>query len=179
MIEPAFTIYARDPAEIAAWQAMPGFRDIPPTALPICLGGLDPHATRALWITRQNATCRVVALAQMVLPATEAEKWAYFDIVVQPAFRRRGLGTRLLRPIADLVAATRRNLLIAQSLSTMPEGAAFLAQIGAKPDVATGCGACEAAADAAEIGTSQPGHCRWRIPLSQLRDHLDRAGVAL
>ncbi|MFN8493765.1 MAG: GNAT family N-acetyltransferase [Caldilineaceae bacterium] len=54
-----------------------------------------------------------------------------FNIEVLPAFRRQGLGVRLLAPIGEIAQRENRALLMARTTARIPAGEAFLQRLGA------------------------------------------------
>lgn len=59
-----------------------------------------------------------------------------FDLYVRPEWRRQGLATELLKGIVKRAQEKARTLLLANSSSTVPAGAAFLTGIGARVGLA-------------------------------------------
>lgn len=79
----------------------------------------------------------LVAWAVAYLPGTESNRHvAQFQLEVAPAYRRLGLGSRLLGRIARVAMEAERKLLVAGSNSRVPAGVAFLEHFGARPGLA-------------------------------------------
>jgi mycothiol synthase len=58
---------------------------------------------------------------------------ADFEVDVLPSHRRQGLGSRLMKLVAEEVAAAGRTLLFTIASSSIPSGDAFLRHLGAEP----------------------------------------------
>ncbi len=58
---------------------------------------------------------------------------ADFRMMVAPAYRRRGLGRTLLRPIVEAAAQIGRQTLTVHTTSAVPAGMAFVQRLGAQP----------------------------------------------
>jgi len=75
----------------------------------------------------------IVALGWVAAPLLEGNlHLAQFGIQVLPEWRRRKLGTALLRSVVDLAREKERRLLVANTRSTVPSGEAFMARLGAE-----------------------------------------------
>ncbi|MGH2400350.1 MAG: GNAT family N-acetyltransferase, partial [bacterium] len=98
--------------DIQRWRTIPSFLDV------------------RLWAGTERG--EVVAYASTTLQRVDENKHALeFNIEVDAAQRRRGIGTRLLDAIAGLTRREGRRLLITSSRSTIPAGEGFLRRIGA------------------------------------------------
>lgn len=101
--------------EIRGWRALPDFQK---------------EGTWALW---DQAGDQIIAWAQaMVWYTGDNEHLAEFNIEVLPAYRRQGIGRRLLRPVVDFARSHQRRLLICETTDRAPAGAAFLAHLEAR-----------------------------------------------
>lgn len=86
--------------------------------------------TWAVWNEPQDA---IVAHANSIAyRGDENQHLLQFDIQVQPAYRRRGLGKKLLALVADAATQENRRLLMTESSDRVLAGEAFLLRMGAK-----------------------------------------------
>lgn len=185
-IEPTYSIVECDPALPFTWLAVQG--------LDILLAAAGEPAARyytgkrltsecipppaAIWVLRHLQNGMVAGIAILERPTSEHANSACCTVVVSPIHRRLGMGTRLLRPLADRATALRYDALIGHTVSLLPAGVAFLIYSGALPDQARG--ACPATgANASDQRDGQLILLPWRLPLDRLRDHLRRVAVPL
>lgn len=80
---------------------------------------------------RDDAGGVVAAGSIHFLRKDENRHLAEFDVSVLPEHRRRGIGRKLLALVAGVAEREGRTLLVAQTASTIPAGAAFMNRIGA------------------------------------------------
>jgi mycothiol synthase len=114
-----------DDPPVAVEQMMTQWRSIPPV--------ITMHA----WAGREDGGSEPVAWAVVHLVDLEANRHvAQFQLEVAPEFRRQGLGSRLLALVAGTAAEEGRSLLITESNSRVPAGAAFMEHFGARPGLA-------------------------------------------
>src|SRR3954447_3239838 len=93
----------------------------------------SPGFARRAWVVRDGAM--VVAAADVSLPLHDNLDNGFAHVLVDPAHRRRGLGSRLLAHLAaDAVADGRRRLLLGadERLDAPVAGSAFLRAAGAR-----------------------------------------------
>ena len=92
---------------------------------------IPPFVDASIWLSWNGDQTEVVAGAFVFLVrAEENAHMGQFELEVLPAWRRQGLGTRLLRLLVDEAARKGRRLLITQTRGNVPAGAAFMARIG-------------------------------------------------
>jgi RimJ/RimL family protein N-acetyltransferase len=85
------------------------------------------------WVGRLATEGEVIAMGNLVIINTDENKHlAQFDISVQPAYRRGGLGRELLSRIAEVVQREERRLLVTETHSRIQAGEAFMLRIGAQ-----------------------------------------------
>ncbi len=85
------------------------------------------------WVVPAHDEAMFVAMGSFSLRRLDENSHAAeFDIAVLPAYRRQGLGRRLLVEIAEAAKRERRRLLLANTTDRVPDGAAFLQRIGAR-----------------------------------------------
>lgn len=94
------------------------------------LQALPPFMTLSMWLGYVDGV--VVASGTAVTAQMEENQHvAQINVNVLPAYRRQGVGTRLLRLISERVAAAKRKLLVGQTNGRVAAGAAFAERIGA------------------------------------------------
>jgi GNAT superfamily N-acetyltransferase len=81
------------------------------------------------WDADHRALLGVAAL--ILIEMEENRHVAQFELDVLPAYRRRGLGSRLLGLLADQAQAANRRVMITETPGAVPAGDAFLAHVGA------------------------------------------------
>ena len=137
VIEP---VAAGDRAAMDGWFALMvacHAHDTPALPPPCPLGHTNrfswPGFTQRAWVVREGPV--VVAAAHMILPEHDAPDHVFAHVLVDPAHRRRGLGTRLLEHLADRARAAGRARLFVDA----PEppdgpdaGSALLRRAGAR-----------------------------------------------
>jgi mycothiol synthase len=88
----------------------------------------------SLWVARNPDQTRVLASGEVHTWKVEDNRHlAWFEIAVEPEYRRQGIAKRLLGLITNEVQQRGRRLLMAQSNDRAPAGAIFLQHIGARP----------------------------------------------
>jgi GNAT superfamily N-acetyltransferase len=85
------------------------------------------------WVVKHLTSEDIIAegMVQM-LNMEENQHLAQFDIHVQPAFRRLGIGRQLLDSVTRAVHAEKRRLLLTQTYDSIPGGEAFMTRLGAQ-----------------------------------------------
>jgi GNAT superfamily N-acetyltransferase len=85
------------------------------------------------WYVTPKDASEPVAGANLFIWYGEANQHiANFWVRVLPEYRRQGIATRLLQPVAETARANDRALLQAWTTSNAPDGSAFMERIGAK-----------------------------------------------
>ena len=103
----------------ASWENMPDFLDI--------------------WIWLAAPAAADVAEDEIgagrggVLRTDDNQHLAQGEVSVAPAWRRRGVGSRLLQPLVERAEAEERRLLLGTTSDRVPGGVAFLERIGGQP----------------------------------------------
>jgi mycothiol synthase len=94
---------------------------------------VPPIADVTFWAVWNDAGKDVVARGSLIVPLMEGnEHVVQFEIMVLSDQRRKGIGTELLRIIADATHDVGRRLLVGGTESTLPAGSAFLRRVGAQ-----------------------------------------------
>lgn len=94
---------------------------------------IPPVVDVSAWIVWSGDGSEVIAFGDItVFRTNENPHLAEFGIDVLREMRRRGIGTRLLARIADVVAREGRRVMITSTRNTIPAGEAFLRRLGAK-----------------------------------------------
>lgn len=93
------------------------------------LTNVPPFVEMKVWAA-WNGETMIGHGSAVVLRTEENQHLAQAEIQVLPEMRRRGLGTALLRPIADFARSKGRRLLVGTTYSNVPSGAAFMTLIG-------------------------------------------------
>jgi mycothiol synthase len=91
---------------------------------------------RRTWVAWQGDTM-VGRGAIMLRKGVGNEHLANCILDVLPEWRRQGLGRRLLALLAEAAAGDNRRLLMAETYSTAPAGAAFMTRLSAHPGLTT------------------------------------------
>lgn len=98
---------------------------------------MPPVITMHTWAAYEEGGAEPVAWAVIYLTETESNRHvAQFQVEVAPAHRRQGLGSRLLALVAGAAEEAGRSLLLTDSNSRVPAGAAFLQHFGARSGLA-------------------------------------------
>lgn len=88
-----------------------------------------PKSRQSMWLAYDSD--RIVASASCGWMELDTNRHvAGVDVNVEAGYRRRGLGTRLMRLVLDATAEADRNRLLAGSVSTLPAGEAVLKRWG-------------------------------------------------
>jgi mycothiol synthase len=91
---------------------------------------IPPFVDVWLWAVEQEG--KTLGSADLgVMRADENQHLAQFSIKLLPEIRQQGVGTQLLREIVAVAEAQSRTLLMTDTASTVPAGAAFLERVGA------------------------------------------------
>jgi mycothiol synthase len=95
------------------------------------LQNIPPYVDVWMWFVEQDG--KTLGSADIgVMRADENQHLAQFSIKLLPEARRQGVGKQLLKEIVAVAEAENRTLLMTDTASTVPSGAAFLERIGAK-----------------------------------------------
>jgi len=87
-----------------------------------------------VWLARDPSGRDIIAMGEIEIWNTpDNPHLAEFEIEVHPEQRRQGLGSRLLRVLADEARRRNRRLLMTNTNSNVPAGAAFMQRLGAQP----------------------------------------------
>lgn len=109
--------------------------DFPRRPLPLLRGlltSVPPVWGLRWWVAWRRG--ELVGGAELELSTTpENRHLAWCDIYVHPNHRRCGIGTALLRTVAELAGEDDRRLLTFATAATAPAGEAFARRLGAKP----------------------------------------------
>lgn len=109
--------------------------EYPPRTLPVLRTMLT--TVPAVWGVRWWVAWRrgrVVGIAELELSQMKENRHlAWFDLSVDPAHRRKGIGAALVRVIAQEAREDGRRLLGTATASTAPAGEAFMRRVGAQP----------------------------------------------
>lgn len=93
---------------------------------------------RHWWVAWGADDQQIVASAVADVSQAEPQRHLVgFDLLIRPAYRRRGIGRQCLAAIAEVAQAEQRELLMTQTNSHIPAGARFMEQIGAQPSLAS------------------------------------------
>lgn len=111
--------------------------DDPPLPFEVLAGRLrnEPPYVRSHVLLARDAAHRAAVGAATIGMDTSGENahMAQFGVEVLPSFRRRGLGRRLLRFVAEAARDQGRRRLLCGTTDLVPSGAAFLRAAGAEP----------------------------------------------
>ena len=92
---------------------------------------IPPYVDVWVWFVEQEG--KLVGSGDIgVMRAAENQHLGQFSIKLLPQARQQGIGKRLLAEIVAVAERESRTLLMADTTSTVPAGAAFLERIGAK-----------------------------------------------
>jgi GNAT superfamily N-acetyltransferase len=101
------------------------------------LRSIPPFVELRQWAGWMDGGREIAALGDVVILRTEEnQRLAQFEINVLPQYRRRGVGRRLLRRIAELAGQEGRSVLMTNTNDRIPGGAAFMQRIGAMAGLA-------------------------------------------
>jgi mycothiol synthase len=93
---------------------------------------IPPFFDLRLWTAWDGDRAMLLSFAVLVMPRTEENQHAaQIELDVVPEARRQGLGKRMLGLMADTAAQAGRRLLILNTNSNQPGGAAFMERLGA------------------------------------------------
>jgi GNAT superfamily N-acetyltransferase len=92
------------------------------------------HIALEAWLARREG--ELVGTLMVNMSRKDNLHMAFLDISVAPEQRRQGIGSLLLRKGTEIAAANERGLLLFQTTSTVPAGAAFLERYGAAEGLA-------------------------------------------
>ena len=102
------------------------------------LQSIPPFVIPHLWLVRRAGETAVIAKAELLLiDSNENQHWGQMTLDVLPEWRRHGLGSWLLRLMAETAQAAGRRLLIAPTYGLVPAGEAFMKHIGAQKGLET------------------------------------------
>jgi mycothiol synthase len=87
------------------------------------------HFRLMAWTASEGGT--VVGIAFLQLPDVDNLEMGWAGALVVPEARRRGIGRRLLRAVAERASAERRTALVGSVSDRVPSGAAFAGAVGA------------------------------------------------
>jgi GNAT superfamily N-acetyltransferase len=87
------------------------------------------HGRLMAWTASDGAT--VVGIAYLQLPDVDNLEMGWAGVLVVPEARRRGIGRRLLRTVAERASAARRSMLVGSVSDRVPSGAAFARAVSA------------------------------------------------
>jgi GNAT superfamily N-acetyltransferase len=90
-----------------------------------------PDGRLFFWGAREDGG--LVGGAYLQLSDRENLQLGFCGVLVRPEARRRGIGRKLLRQVADRSSAEGRTLVAGQTSDRVPSGAAFAAAVGASP----------------------------------------------
>jgi mycothiol synthase len=94
---------------------------------------IPPFVYERAWVAWNADRSEIIAESELVMLRMEENKHlAQVDISVFSAYRRQGLGRRMLALIAEAARAENRSHLITGTVDRIPAGEAFLLRIGAK-----------------------------------------------
>ncbi len=98
---------------------------------------VPPFIELHTWVARDGA--RIVGRGELAMwsDAEQANQhMGQMSITVAPAYRRQGIGRRLLAQIVATAAARQRRMLMTQTSERVPAGAIALTKLGAQPSLA-------------------------------------------
>jgi mycothiol synthase len=97
------------------------------------LKNIPAYVMVSLWVVKDPDNGDIIAdgIVQM-LNLEENKHLAQFDVSVEPAFRRQGIGRSLLKSITQYAQAEKRRLLLTQTNDRVPGGEALMTRLGAK-----------------------------------------------
>ena len=97
------------------------------------LRNIPPFVDVRIWVAWNADGSEIIAEGELVMLRTEENKHlAQVDIAVHPAYRRQGIGKRMLALFTETARAENRTLLLTGSVDRIPAGEAFLLRMGAK-----------------------------------------------
>jgi GNAT superfamily N-acetyltransferase len=93
---------------------------------------VPPSMDSLFWIAWDGSSDRVLGMGNTSVMAGEANRHIlWLSIRVRPEVRRRGIGTRLLRAVAEAARQKDRRLFVATTNSRVLAGEAFMKRLGA------------------------------------------------
>jgi mycothiol synthase len=141
--EVAIRLFDPQAATDAEWTAFNSFKnaalaermpDDPPRTVEqrqVDLRNIPPVFHVRHWLAWDAGHRTVIGVAALILIEMEENRHvAQFELDVLPAYRRQGLGSRLLGLLADQAQAANRRLLITETHGAVPAGDAFMAHVG-------------------------------------------------
>jgi GNAT superfamily N-acetyltransferase len=109
--------------------------EYPPRSLPVLrtiLTSVPPVWGVRWWVAWRNG--QVAGGAELELSQTQENRHlGWCDVYVHPDYRRQGIGTALLRTVAEVARGDDRRLLTLGTATTVPAGEAFACRLGATP----------------------------------------------
>jgi GNAT superfamily N-acetyltransferase len=135
----AFDGPIEDPALHAAYNSFdnamlaeldPGLGSRPRTESAVMLSVLPSDRDRFRWFAMHDQAVLAAVTLDHFVEDTANAHLGWFDGGVLPDFRRQGLGTQLLRCVAERAQASGRSTLMTETSSTVASGAAFMAALG-------------------------------------------------
>jgi len=97
------------------------------------LQNIPPYVDARAWVAWDADRKEIIAESELVMLRTEENKHlAQIEINVLPAYRRQGLGRRMLALVAETARAENRTILLVGTIARVPAGEAFLLRIGAR-----------------------------------------------
>ncbi|MFN8484600.1 MAG: GNAT family N-acetyltransferase [Anaerolineae bacterium] len=113
--------------------------DDPPIAVERTITGRTLHSAwihHSVWLAWSDDRREVCGLGGVsVWDVQHNRHIARVELNVLPAYRRQGIGSRLLGLIADAAAAAGRTMLLGYTESNLPDGNAFAEALGAKAGI--------------------------------------------
>ncbi len=92
----------------------------------------------ACWVAWDESNQQMVGTAEAIFWRTgKNQDVMQFTVGVLPAYRRRGIGRRLLAHVASLAQQEERKTLTTRTYDIVPAGRFCMARLGAKPDTPT------------------------------------------
>ena len=93
---------------------------------------VPPSMDSLFWIAWDGSSDRILGMGNTSVMAGEANRHIlWLSIRVRPDARCRGIGTRLLGPVAEAAQQKGRRVFIATTISRAPAGGAFMKRLGA------------------------------------------------
>jgi mycothiol synthase len=110
--------------------------DDPPVPLEETISNLQsipPFVDLRLWVVWDLGQATIVAMGNVALLRVEENRHVtQFDLTVHPDYRLQGLGSCLLKLIAETAQEDHRRLLITQTVDRIPGGEAFMKRLEAQ-----------------------------------------------
>lgn len=115
--------------------------DVAPISLPERMAWfrhLPDNLEVACWVAWDETSRQMVGTAETMFWRTDDHQDVMrFTVGVLPAYRRQGIGRRLLAQVASLAQQKGRKTLTTRTYDTVPAGCLWLTRLGGKPDTAT------------------------------------------